>query len=121
MELAVVRGEASIRAGSINLACIVAKGVRGTRKTYTVNGRGVRYASFLGKIRVVTFVPSDLQLATGAPSLRRGFLNVALAQDNPQYYRDLARYRKALQQKNALLRGSGGARSANCWRSTNRR
>jgi DNA replication and repair protein RecF len=104
LELAVVRGEASIRAGSINLACVVAKGVRGTRKTYTVNGRDVRYASYLGKIRVVTFVPSDLQLATGAPTLRRGFLNVALAQDDPQYYRDLARYRKALQQKNALLR-----------------
>jgi DNA replication and repair protein RecF len=103
-ELAVVRGEARVRAGGVNLACIVTKGARGTRKTYTVNGRDVRYATFLGKIRVVTFVPSDLQLATGAPSLRRALLNVALAQDNPQYYRDLARYRKALQQKNALLR-----------------
>jgi DNA replication and repair protein RecF len=106
LELAVVRGEADVRAGSINLACVVTKGVRGTRKTYTVNGRDVRYASFLGKIRVVTFVPSDLQLATGAPTLRRAFLNVALAQDNPQYYRDFARYRKALQQKNAILRDS---------------
>jgi DNA replication and repair protein RecF len=108
LELAVVRGEAGIRAGSVNLACIVAKGARGTRKTYTVNGRNVRYASFLGKIRVVTFVPSDLQLATGSPTLRRAFLNVALAQDDPQYYRDLARYRIALQQKNALLRDPAG-------------
>jgi DNA replication and repair protein RecF len=49
-------------------------------------------------------VPADLQLAAGAPSQRRSFLNVALSQEDPGYYRDLARYRKALQQKNALLR-----------------
>ena len=106
MELAVVRGDARVRAGSVRLACTIAKSSRGTRKTYTVNERAVRYASFLGKIRVVTFVPSDLQLATGAPSVRRGLLNVALAQEDPRYYREYARYRKALAQKNALLRGA---------------
>lgn len=105
LELGVVRGEATVRAGEIGLVCTIAKGARGTRKTYTVNGRGVRYASFLGKLRVVTFVPADLQLASGPPSLRRALLNVALAQEDPRYYRELARYRKTLSQKNALLRG----------------
>jgi DNA replication and repair protein RecF len=64
----------------------------------------VRYSNFLGKLRVVTFVPADLQLAAGPPSQRRAFLNGALSQEEPRYYRELARYRKALQQKNALLR-----------------
>jgi DNA replication and repair protein RecF len=105
-ELAAVRGQASVRAGSIDIACAVAKQGRGTRKTYTINGRDVRYSNFLGKLRVVTFVPGDLALASGAPSLRRAFLNVALSQEDPRYYRELARYRKALQQKNALLRGA---------------
>ena len=104
IELGVVRGQARVRAGAIELACSVAKSTRGMRKTYTVNGRDVRYANFLGKLRVVTFVPSDLQLATGAPALRRAFLNVALSQEDGRYYRELARYRKALAQKNALLR-----------------
>jgi DNA replication and repair protein RecF len=105
-ERAVVRGEARVAAGAVNLACTIAKGDRGTRKTYTVNGRDVRYSNFLGKLRVVTFVPADLHLAGGAPSLRRALLNVALAQEEPRYYRELSRYRKALQQKNALLRGA---------------
>ena len=105
MELAVVRGDAVVRAGTVRLACTVAKSSRGTTKTYSLNGRAVRYASFLGKVRVVSFVPADLQLATGAPSLRRAFLNVALAQEDPRYYRELARYRTAIAQKNALLRG----------------
>ncbi|HZY98086.1 MAG TPA: DNA replication/repair protein RecF [Candidatus Baltobacteraceae bacterium] len=106
VEFAVVRGEAAMRAGAVSLACAVAKGSRGTQKTYTLNGSNVRYASFLGKLRVVTFVPSDLQLASGAPGVRRAFLNAALAQDEPRYYRELARYRKAVSQKNALLRGA---------------
>ena len=106
VELAVVRGEASVRAGNVTLACAIAKSGRGTHKTYTLNGSDVRYANFLGKLRVVTFVPADLQLASGAPGVRRAFLNTALAQDEPRYYRELARYRKAVSQKNALLRGA---------------
>jgi DNA replication and repair protein RecF len=104
MELAVVRGEAQVRAGAIQLVCTIVKSARATRKSYTVNGRGVRYAGFLGKIRVVTFVPRDLLLASGPPSLRRSLLNEALAQDDARYYREYARYRRALTQKNALLR-----------------
>ena len=98
------RARAGYARGSVNLACTIAKGHRSTRKTYTLNGRPVRYSSFLGRLRVVTFVPADLQLTAGAPSQRRAFLNVALSQEDPGYYRELARYRKALQQKNALLR-----------------
>jgi DNA replication and repair protein RecF len=105
-ERAVVSGEARVRAGTVNLACTVAKGPVSTRKTYTLNRSDVRYSNFLGRLRVVTFVPTDLLLAGGAPSLRRAFLNVALSQEEPRYYRELVRYRKALQQKNALLRAA---------------
>lgn len=103
-ESAIVRGDAEVRAGAVTLACSIAKGPGPTRKTYTFNGRNVRYAGYLGKLRVVTFVPSDLMLAVGPPNLRRGFLNAALSQEDSNYYRALTRYRKALQQKNALLR-----------------
>jgi DNA replication and repair protein RecF len=105
-EVAVASAQARVRAGAINLACTVTRAHAGTRKTYTLNGRAVRYSHFLGKLRVVTFVPADLQLAGGAPSLRRAFLNVALSQEEPRYYQELVRYRKALQQKNALLRAA---------------
>jgi DNA replication and repair protein RecF len=42
----------------------------------------------------------------GSPALRRTFLNVALAQSSPAYFRDLARYQKIISQKAALLRGA---------------
>ncbi|HEY6327385.1 MAG TPA: DNA replication and repair protein RecF, partial [Candidatus Cybelea sp.] len=103
---AVLSGEAAARSGNVNLACAIERGPRGTHKSYTVNASPVRYANYLGRIRVVTFVPADLRLAAGTPSARRAFLNIALAQTEPRYYYELARYRKALQQKNAVLRGT---------------
>jgi DNA replication and repair protein RecF len=106
LELAVIAGDAEIRAGMVHLGCTIGKTERSTRKKYTINGRSVRYARFLGTIRVVTFVPSDLQLVSGPPSLRRAFVNVALAQEDRKYYYELARYQKALQQKSAMLRGA---------------
>ncbi|HTX59999.1 MAG TPA: DNA replication/repair protein RecF [Verrucomicrobiae bacterium] len=106
IELAVVGGDAQVRAGIVHLGCSIALSGGRTRKIYTLNGQNVRYARFLGSIRVVTFVPSDLQLVSGAPALRRALVNVALAQDDRRYYHELARYGKALQQKNAMLRGT---------------
>ncbi len=101
-----VGGEARVAAGEIRLRCSIARTPAGTRKTFEVNGGSVGFARFLGRTRVVTFVPADLQLVSGGPSLRRSFLNEALAQVSPTYYRDLARYAKIVQQKSALLRGA---------------
>ncbi|HET6274686.1 MAG TPA: DNA replication/repair protein RecF [Candidatus Cybelea sp.] len=103
---AVLYGAAALRSGAVELACTIERSSRGTRKSYTVNAHSVRYAGYLGTMRVVTFVPADLDLVAGTPSARRAFLNVALAQSQPRYYYELARYRKALEQKNALLRGT---------------
>jgi DNA replication and repair protein RecF len=103
---ATVQGNARTHAGGVELACSIERAHRGTRKTYTVNANAVRYATYLGRVRIVTFVPADLQLAGGMPSGRRAFLNGALAQTEPSYYFELARYRKALAQRNAMLRGA---------------
>jgi DNA replication and repair protein RecF len=105
LDVASVGGDAAMRAGSVRLSCSVSATPRGTRKIYTLNGQSVRYAAFLGRARVVTFVPADLHLVAGAPASRRGLLNIALAQEQPAYYRELAKYQKAVSQKNALLRG----------------
>ena len=108
-ELATVNGEAEVSAGTIRLACTLTATARGFRKMYAINGRNVRYAKYLGNLRVVSFVPADLQLVDGPPSVRRSFLNSALAQEQKTYYRELARYQKSLAQKSALLRGDAPA------------
>ena len=106
LDVASISGEAVMAHGRVRLGCTITSTPRGTRKIYTVNGDSVRYAKFLGAAKVVTFVPADLQLVSGTPSGRRSMLNLALSQDSPQYYHHLARFQKALTQKNALLRGT---------------
>lgn len=99
-------GEARVAAGTVRLSCTLNAAPSGLRKVYTVNGRGVRYASYLGTLRVVTFVPSHLGLVSGPPAARRSLVNAALAQESHAYYAALGSYQKFLAQKNALLRGS---------------
>jgi len=106
LPVASLGGEARIAAGSIRLSCTLTLGGHGVRKVYAINGRGVRYASYLGKLRVVTFVPSHLGLVSGPPAARRSLLNAALSQESPAYYAALAAYQKFVAQKNALLRGA---------------
>lgn len=101
-----IAGEARIPAGTIALHASIVRTGSGARKAFDVNDSPVGFAGFLGRARVVTFIPADLQLVAGGPALRRTFLNGALAQLSPAYYRDLARYGKIVQQKAALLRGA---------------
>lgn len=107
--LASVVGVARVQAGALNLACTIAASPSATRKTYTINGEGVRYARFLGSLKVVTFVPADVGIVWGPPSMRRAMINEALSLADRRYYHDLARYRKAILQKSALLRGGAAA------------
>src|SRR6266700_1733622 len=102
---ALLTGEACVLAGTVRLACRIRATAHGARKEYLVNGEPVRYPAFLGRARVVTFAPGDLQLVEGSPALRRSLLNAALAQGSPAYYAALYDYGRAIAQKNALLRG----------------
>jgi DNA replication and repair protein RecF len=99
-------GEARLAAGEVRLSCSLTRSPSGLRKSYAVNGRAVRYAAYLGTMRVVTFVPAHLQLVSGPPGLRRALVNAALSQEDRGYYAALAAYTTHLTQKNALLRGT---------------
>ena len=61
-------------------------------------------SSWLGQLQVVAFFPHDLVLIDGEPGERRRFLNTELGKARPQHFTEVARYRRALQQRNALLK-----------------
>ena len=63
-------------------------------------------ASWLGQLQVVSFFPHDLVLVTGEPEERRRFLNLELGKIWPAYFADIARYRRALQQRNAFIKAT---------------
>ncbi len=74
------------------------------RKQIRLNGVAKRAMDLMGQLNVVLFLPEDIALVSGSPSLRRRYLDVMLCQIDPPYCRALSRYNQTLTQRNALLR-----------------
>ncbi len=83
---------------------IVAQWEPKKQKACFINDVRVPVATFVGALPTVLFLPQDLQLFTGAPALRRRFLDCVLTQVSPEYYRALASYQKVLKQRGSLLK-----------------
>lgn len=61
-------------------------------------------SSLIGGLKMAIFTPDDISLIKGAPQLRRQYLDTQLEQTDPLYSHHLKRYRRALKQRNCLLR-----------------
>lgn len=87
-------------------------GQRSFRRQALVDRRKVRLMDLLGNLRVVMFLPQDMQIVTGSPSERRRYLDITLCQIDPVYCRTLSSYNKTVEQRNALLRQIGEGTSS---------
>ena len=79
-------------------------GDRAVRRT-TVDGTERPVRDLLGICPVVLFQPEDLGLVRGSPEGRRRLLDIVLSQLDRVAAAELVRYRRVLDQRNALLRG----------------
>lgn len=61
-------------------------------------------AEMIGNFRAVLFFPDDLLLVKSGPDERRAFLNIAISQCFPGYVKVYASYKKALENRNSLLK-----------------
>jgi len=80
------------------------RGRNSFRRQALVNRRKVRLMDLLGNLRVVMFIPEDVQIVTGPPAVRRRYMDITLCQTDRIYCRTLSDYNKVLEQRNALLR-----------------
>ncbi len=75
-----------------------------SEKHLRLNGRETpSLESFLGHLRVVVHSPEDAHLVVGPPEARRRFLNRILVLTRPGFFRVLARYVRALRNRNRCL------------------
>lgn len=79
------------------------QGKRVQKRLYKINGVGRRKKELIGMMPAVLFRPEDMDLVSGEPSLRRGFLDDVLIQISHEYQRSLESYQKGLRQRNRLL------------------
>ncbi len=74
------------------------------RRLFIDGNPAYRASDFINSFICVTFIPSDLMLVQGAPSLRRRYLDISISQANPEYLRRLQAYSTALASRNAMLK-----------------
>jgi len=72
------------------------------------------FQSLLGLLPSIVFAPSDIDLIIGSPAVRRRFLNLHLAQSDPQYFHHFLRFWRAVKQRNAMLRAESFD-GIDCW------
>jgi DNA replication and repair protein RecF len=76
-----------------------------TEKTFFVNGaEKKKNADLLENVYTVIFAPEDLRIVKEDPKKRRSFMDRELFQLRPMYYIYLSHYRKALKNRNILLK-----------------
>lgn len=75
-----------------------------TSKQLYVNGTQKGRFTYKQQLPVVLFEPDHLLLIHGSPSLRRAYLDTLLTAVSPNYRAILAKYERALQQRNNLLK-----------------
>lgn len=73
-------------------------------KKVAVNGVSKRAIDFVGMLPSVIFWPSDINMVTGSPSLRRWHLDLSLAQAFPSYKKSLTTYESVIQNRNRVLK-----------------
>ena len=102
---AIVRGEFSRDGGSARVEVEIP--VAGRRRVQVNGKRPRRNADVRESLRVVSFLPDDLELVKGAAGIRRRLLDDLSVQLRPGAELDVKDYEGALRQRNALLRNEG--------------
>lgn len=73
-------------------------------KNIKIDGTNLKRMSFERTLPVVVFEPENLQLLTRSPGTRRDFIDDIIAQVVPTYTSTLSHYKRALTQRNTLLK-----------------
>ena len=111
--------ELAIGAGTPNVANTSTTRIA-ERKLVKINhGKQPRIADLIGHLNAVFFSSLDLDIVRGEPTERRRFLDYEIAQVSPAYLIAFAQFRKALEQRNRLLKdirfGTAGVDALDAW------
>jgi DNA replication and repair protein RecF len=90
---------------ALEMALGASGGIGGERKLIKVNhSKTAKLTDLIGNLNAVLFSSVDLDIIRGEPEERRRFLNYEIAQVSPRYVMALGAYRRALEQRNKLLK-----------------
>ncbi|HUD03717.1 MAG TPA: DNA replication and repair protein RecF [Patescibacteria group bacterium] len=75
-------------------------------RIYEINQKPKKRLNFLDSLPVILFEPEHMRLMTGPPELRREFFDAILAETKPEFSSLKNKYKRALAQRNHLLKAN---------------
>lgn len=81
-----------------------------SRKQFNVDDKNFYRLPAKNRLPVVIFEPDDLRLLSGSPTRRRDFIDSFICQVNPEHQTTVNKYKRALTQRNNLLKKKGFSR-----------
>ncbi len=81
----------------------VATTLKNGKKSYFYNKKKVQFDEFMGKVNVISFIPEDINLISGSPSIRRDFFDYEISQSNFEYYKITRDFEKVLKIRNKFI------------------
>jgi DNA replication and repair protein RecF len=97
-------GEIVNSEGAKGIAVILESINSRAKKTVKIKDQKVASAKLLGELSSVIFTPEEIELISNLPEARRRYLNLVISQSDRKYAINLLHFKKALEQRNALLR-----------------
>ena len=85
------------------------------KKTFEINGTAKTRLAYENIIPNVLFDPDDIRIIGGSPERRRDYLDNLLSTISPYYKKALSSYKRALKQRNNLLKSGGSASHVFPW------
>ncbi|MFA7075179.1 MAG: DNA replication/repair protein RecF [Candidatus Izemoplasmatales bacterium] len=74
-------------------------------KKISINNKEIdKLSDYIGKIKVLAFLPEDMDLIKGPPKNRRYFIDMIIGQFDKNYLIELGNYKNILKQRNELLK-----------------
>ena len=87
-----------------NIAVKMLPGENTTKSIFIDKKKITKLSDLMGRLQCVIFSPEDLELIREGPSVRRRYIDMLLSQISVPYFIALQQYRKAMEQRNAILK-----------------
>lgn len=97
----VVFGEYIDKNENINTIAIDANN---DKRDFYINRNKNNYIDYVGLLNIVSFIPEDIELILGNPSIRRKFFNYEISQAKKDYLKSIVNFEKILKIRNKLIK-----------------
>lgn len=83
---------------------IIAIDINEEVKKFYVNRNKSKYIEYIGLLNMVSFIPEDIEIIIGTPSVRRSFFNYEISQMKREYLKSIVSFEKILKVRNRLIK-----------------